>query len=144
MNQHLRIERLDPLHKPLLARFYRANGGRLRGVSGGSYWVAREMALVGALTLSPVAGGTWVTGLLVAPEARGRGIGSRLVRQATAGTGGPVWLFCEPTLLDFYAPLGFECATDLPAELSARLIRYRASKRLIALGYAHRNEDSNR
>jgi GNAT superfamily N-acetyltransferase len=95
-------------------------------------WVARTSEIVGALCLTPVAGGHWLTGLFVAPTERGRGVAASLVAAALSATNGDVWLFCEPELGGFYQRLGFAEATELPTALAERLARYRQSKQLIA------------
>lgn len=95
-------------------------------------WVARNPEIVGALCLSPVAEGHWLTGLFVAPTERGRGVAAGLVSAALSATDGNVWLFCEPELGGFYRRLGFAEALELPPSLAERLARYRQHKQLIA------------
>lgn len=129
----LRIEPLAPALQPLLGKFYRAHRAAMRAPDGAQSWVARRGEILAALNLTPVAGGHWLTGLLVAPAERRRGLARRLLGQALAQTGGPVWLFCHPELVDFYARLGFAPAAQLPPPLAERLLRYRRSKSLVAL-----------
>ncbi len=119
--------------QPLLAKFYRAHNSRNRIRSEAICWVARRGDIVGGLCLTPVAQGHFLTGLLVTPPERSRGIGAQLVRNAVASSAGPVWLFCKPELVEFYSRLGFSVANCLPATLADRLTRYRSSKTLIAL-----------
>ncbi|WDY60640.1 GNAT family N-acetyltransferase [Pseudomonas sp. PSKL.D1] len=105
----------------------------MRAASDGALWVARHNGLIAGLSLSPVAGGYWLTGLFVAPEQRNRGVAAGLLDAALAQTDGPTWLFCHPDLTPFYQRLGFEHAAHLPEALAARLARYQRSKRLEAL-----------
>jgi 8-oxo-dGTP pyrophosphatase MutT (NUDIX family)/GNAT superfamily N-acetyltransferase len=119
--------------QPLLPKFYRAHNSRNRIRSEAICWVARRGDIVGGLCLTPVAQGHFLTGLLVTPPERNRGIGAQLVRNAVASSAGPVWLFCKPELVEFYSRLGFSVANCLPATLADRLTRYRSSKTLIAL-----------
>lgn len=119
--------------QPLLAKFYRAHNSRNRIRSEAVCWVARRGDIVGGLCLTPVAQGHFLTGLLVTPPERSRGIGAQLVHNAVASSAGPVWLFCKPELVEFYSRLGFSVANCLPATLADRLTRYRSSKTLIAL-----------
>lgn len=125
---------LPDLHRPLLDKFYRAHrsGMRVRGQA----WVAKEGEIVGALSLTPLAGGHWLTGLFVAPRWRGRGVAAGLLETAIAATSCDIWLFCEPGLIGFYRQTGFVETADLPPELSSRLSRYRQTKPLVALCYA--------
>lgn len=123
---------LPDLQRPMLAKFYRAHRSPMRARGEAQLWVARTPEIVGALCLTPVADGHWLTGLFVAPTERGRGVAAGLVAAALAATNGDVWLFCEPELGEFYQRLGFAEATDLPPPLAERLARYRQSKQLIA------------
>jgi len=119
--------------QPLLVRFYRAHNSRNRVRAEAVCWVARRGSILAGLCLTPVAHGHFLTGLLVTPPERNRGIGARLVREALAASAGPVWLFCKPELLPFYTRLGFGVADQLPDTLAERLARYRRTKTLIAL-----------
>jgi GNAT superfamily N-acetyltransferase len=123
---------LADLQRPLLAKFYRAHRSPMRARGEAQLWVARNPEIVGALCLTPVADGHWLTGLFVAPAERGRGVAAGLVAAALSVTDGDVWLFCEPELGGFYQRLGFVKALDLPPSLAERLARYRQSKQLIA------------
>jgi GNAT superfamily N-acetyltransferase len=123
---------LPDLQRPLLAKFYRAHRSPMRARGEAQLWVARTAEIVGALCLTPVANGHWLTGLFVAPAERGRGVAAGLVAAALSATKGDVWLFCEPELGGFYQRLGFAEATELPTALAERLARYRQSKQLIA------------
>lgn len=126
----------SPLPKalqPLLVRFYRAHNSRNRIRPEATCWVARRGAILGGLCLTPVADGHFLTGLLVTPSQRSRGIGAQLVREALMSNSEPVWLFCKPELLDFYTQLGFVMTDQLPDTLADRLARYRRTKALIAL-----------
>ncbi|MBE7373723.1 GNAT family N-acetyltransferase [Pseudomonas lopnurensis] len=118
---------------PLLIRFYRAHNSRHRVHREAKCWVARRGEIHAGLCLTPVAQGHFLSGLLVNPQERNRGIGARLVRAALATVEGPVWLFCQPRLCEFYARLGFFPTAQLPESLSDRLARYQRSKTLIAL-----------
>jgi GNAT superfamily N-acetyltransferase len=105
----------------------------MRGKGGARLWVAKDDEIVGALNLTPVVGGHWLTGVFVAPSRRREGVAGRLIEAALGEVEGPVWLFCDPELSGFYQRLGFVAAEHLPAELNGRLARYRQTKTLIAL-----------
>lgn len=126
---------LPRLQRPLLDKFYRVHGSPMRAAREGQPWVARQDEIVGALNLTPVAGGYWLTGLFVAPALRGQSIAATLVQQSLAHSLGPVWLFCHPELLTFYQRLGFAPCLRLPEALAHRLARYTLSKPLVALGH---------
>ncbi|MFJ4154028.1 GNAT family N-acetyltransferase [Pseudomonas sp. NPDC089752] len=124
---------LNPVERKLLDHFYKQHGSRMRAASEGELWVARSGAIIAGLSLSAVADGHWLTGLLVAPHWRKQGIATRLVEAALAGRDGPTWLFCHPDLEPYYQRLGFSSAINLPEALASRLARYQRSKRLIAM-----------
>ena len=129
----MHYEPLPADQRPLLAKFHRdhRSGMRIKGPT--QAWVARELEIVGALSLAPVAGGHWLRGLFVAPTHRGRNIASTLVTEALENIEGGVWLFCDPELSGFYQRLGFANTDALPPGLAERLSRYRQTKALIAL-----------
>lgn len=78
------------------------------GVPAGAHcWVVGHTDIVAGLCLSGIAGGHWLTGLLVAPSQRNQGLATRLITQALAANDGPVWLFCEPKVIAFYRQLNF-------------------------------------
>lgn len=124
---------LPDVQRPLLEKFYRAHRTPMRAKGEAQMWVARQPDIVGALCLTPVAGGHWLTGLFVAPAERGRGVAAGLIAAALTSVEGNVWLFCEPELRGFYQRTGFVEARNLPQELAARLARYRQTKHLISL-----------
>jgi N-acetylglutamate synthase-like GNAT family acetyltransferase len=121
--------------QPLLNKFYRAHQNGMQAKTGDQMWVAKAGEIVGALCLRPVAqdAGLWLTGLLVAPARRQQGLASELVKTACRQAGGSVWLFCHPSLADFYSQLGFAETEHLPQQLAERFSRYRRSKPLLAL-----------
>ncbi len=124
---------LPDVQRPLLEKFYRAHRSPMRAKGEAQVWVARQPDIIGALCLTPVADGHWLTGLFVAPSERRRGVAAGLVEAALTSVEGNVWLFCEPELSGFYQRLGFLEVQHLPQELAARLARYRQTKRLISL-----------
>lgn len=119
--------------RPLLDKFYREHQSSMRAASKGQAWVAKQAEIIGALCLTPVAEGHWLTGLFVAPALRGQAVARGLIEAALQPLGGPVWLFCHPDLLVFYQRSGFETAQRLPQTLGERFMRYSRSKPLIAL-----------
>jgi GNAT superfamily N-acetyltransferase len=124
---------LAPNCQPLLDKFYRAHRSQMRSSSTAQLWVARQQEITGALCLTPVAGGFWLTGLFVAPEWRSQGIARQLMAHALRELSQPVWLFCHPELQDFYAASGFAPAGALPQSLGEKLMRYGRNKPLVAL-----------
>jgi len=124
---------LSASERPLLNKFYKSQSSPMRASESGEAWVARAGEIVAALNLSPVPGGHWLTGLLVASEWRRRQVARQLVEQACQQAGGCIWLFCHPDLQDFYQRLGFAVSEAMPAMLGERLARYRRSKPLLAM-----------
>lgn len=126
-----RCSRLTATERPLLNKFYKSQGSAMRASEGGEAWVVRTGEIVAALNLTPVPGGQWLTGLLVACPWRGTGMARRLIETACAAH--CTWLFCHPDLQGFYERLGFEVTEALPQALADRLARYRRSKSLLAM-----------
>jgi len=124
---------LTDFERRLLNHFYKQHGSRMRAASDGELWVARSDAIIAGLSLSPVADGHWLTGLLVAPQWRNQGVAAQLVEAALAQADGCTWLFCHPDLAHFYRRLGFTPACSLPEALASRLVRYQRSKSLMAM-----------
>jgi GNAT superfamily N-acetyltransferase len=129
----LHFRALPPQLQPLADKFYRAHRSPMRAGQAEQLWVAQRDEIVAALCLRPVAGGQWLTSLLVAPALRRQGLARQLIEQALEGCDEPVWLFCQPPLQAFYQRLGFTDCPLLPAPLAERLARYRRSKSLLAM-----------
>jgi GNAT superfamily N-acetyltransferase len=129
----LHFRALPPQLKPLADKFYRAHRSPMRAGQADQLWVAQQGEIAAALCLRPVAGGQWLTSLLVAPAMRRQGLARQLIEQALGSYGGPVWLFCQPQLQAFYQRLGFTDCPLLPTPLAERLARYRRSKSLLGM-----------
>lgn len=127
------IQPLPASQQRLLKQFYRSHGSRGRIAAQASCWVARDGGIIAGLCLTPMAGGHWLTNLLVAAEQRNGGVATALLAAVKARVPGPIWLFCRPELIGFYQRRGFILAPALPAELETRLERYRQTKPLVAL-----------
>jgi len=129
-----RFRRLPLQLRPLVDKFYRDHRSPMRSQAGDELWVAENASeIVATLSLRPVAGGEWLTGLFVAPALRRQGVAAALLSHSLALHPEPVWLFCHPELRSFYQRLGFESCQSLPTELAQRLARYQRGKSLIAL-----------
>lgn len=118
---------------PLVDKFYRSHRSPMRAAKGATIWVAKQQELIGALSLTTVADGQWLTGLFVAPHWRGQAVAGRLLEEALRVQTGPVWLFCHPELAGFYQRAGFVLCGDLPGVLADRLRRYGRTKALVAM-----------
>lgn len=127
----IHCNRLSVPERPLLNKFYKSHGSAMRTSDGGEAWVARAGEIVGGLSLTPVPGGQWLTGLLVTPAWRGKGVARWLVDNACGAES--TWLFCHPDLQGFYERLRFVESEELPQPLADRLARYRRSKPLLAM-----------
>ncbi len=120
--------------RPLVDKFYRDHRSPMRSQAGDELWVTESASeIVAALSLRPLAGGQWLTGLFVAPALRRQGVAAALLDHSLALHPEPVWLFCHPELRGFYQRLGFEDCQRLPAELDERLTRYQRNKSLASL-----------
>lgn len=133
MNESITFSVLPDALLPLVDKFYRSHRSPMRAAKGARIWVARHTEIIGALSLTAVADGHWLTGLFVAPQWRGQAVAGRLLERVVTTQTGPVWLFCHPDLLGFYQRAGFVPCVDLPEVLADRLQRYGRTKALIAL-----------
>lgn len=96
-------------------------------------WALKGEEIEACLCIQPVEGGYWLTNLLVASQLRSQGRATALLAFVRAQVEGPIWLFCNPALMNFYRSVGYiECVT-LPESLADRLNRYRRTKHLTAL-----------
>ncbi|SHL75224.1 GNAT family N-acetyltransferase [Phytopseudomonas punonensis] len=116
--------------RPLADKFYRSQRSAMRTRSAHQVWVAQDPHIIAALCLQPVAGGQWLTSLLVDAEHRHRGVASALLENALEALDMPVWLFCHPNLEPVYQRQGFQACEQPPPELAERLRRYRMKKEL--------------
>lgn len=123
---------IDAVQRPLVAKFYRANGSKMSGARQQAVWVAKREHIIAALCLTPCDSGHWLTGLLVAPVHRSQGIASLLLSHVRQAYAGPIWLFARPELARFYQQHGYHPSTRLPAALAQRLTRYQQHKTLMA------------
>ncbi|WP_278618726.1 GNAT family N-acetyltransferase [Ectopseudomonas oleovorans] len=120
--------------RPLVDKFYRDHRSPMRSQAGDELWVTESAnQIVATLSLRPLAGGQWLTGLFVAPALRRQGVAAALLDHSLALHPEPVWLFCHPELRGFYQRLGFEDCQSLPTELAVRLTRYQRNKSLVSL-----------
>ena len=129
-----RFRRLPLQLRPLVDKFYRDHRSPMRSQAGDELWVTESASeIVAALSLRPVAGGQWLTGLFVAPALRRQGLAATLLDHSLATHPEAVWLFCRPDLRGFYQCQGFVTGQPLPAELAERLARYQRNKALVSL-----------
>ena len=83
---------------------------------------ADEQRVLGFGQLRPLSGAWELASLVVEPEARGRGVGSELVRRLLARVEGEaVWLLTLENTRQFYELLGFTEAPPGAAPLTMRL-----------------------
>ncbi len=129
----MRIDILMDSAYPLVNRFYKTQGSRMRARGQHQVWVLRDPDIACALCLEPVAEGFWLTSLCTAVERRQQGLARRLMTTCLAQLDSPVWLFCAPELAPLYQSCGFAPAEQLPHALQQRLQRYQRHKRLIAM-----------
>jgi GNAT superfamily N-acetyltransferase len=108
------ITRATRHDKQDLEEFYAANEWEDPHLAEGVSFVAREGAIVGALCLIELEPQTLVIeDVLVAPERRGKGLGTQLMQAAMNSRGGALFLGCHAERLPFYNRLGF---SDVPFE----------------------------
>ena len=91
--------------------------------SSGTFFVAREGAVVGCVRLWEVAPQTLVVrDVMVAAERRGEGVGAQLMQTAMNSRGGTLYLRCGDGEAPFFERLGF--AITKPAELPDEVVAH--------------------
>ncbi|MDQ3645431.1 MAG: GNAT family N-acetyltransferase [Actinomycetota bacterium] len=84
------------------------NGWGDADLSRGSFFIARDGAVVGCVQLIEVAPQTLVfDNVLVREDRRGESIGRRVIQAALNNKGGTVYLCCHEERLAFYGHFGF-------------------------------------
>ncbi|MEA2509113.1 MAG: hypothetical protein QOG21_1195 [Actinomycetota bacterium] len=106
------ITRATRHDKQDIEEFYAANEWEDPHLDNGVSFVAREGAIVGALSVIELEPQTVVIeDVLVQPDRRGKGLGTQLIQAAMNSRGGTMFLCCHAERLPFYNRLGFE---DIP------------------------------
>jgi N-acetylglutamate synthase-like GNAT family acetyltransferase len=126
-------QRLEQALLPLANKFYKNQRSNMRVGRSELVWVASAAKIIAACCLKPQDHGHWLTALLVAEPLRQQGIASALLQTVRRNTAGPIWLFCQPTLAEFYQSQGFQPAHNLPHALLQRLQRYQQKQSLLAM-----------
>lgn len=120
----LQFRRFAGLDLPLASAFYKQQGKRQLPRRGECVWtVSLAGQTLGALRLRPLPGGeSLLTGLLVDPHWRCRGLAGALLQQAASDySRGFTYLFCEPQYLPLYQRAGFvQTACDQMPEALVR------------------------
>ncbi|MBB3169743.1 GNAT family N-acetyltransferase [Simiduia aestuariiviva] len=135
----LEFTRRQGLDLPLANAFYKRVDKRLKARADERVWTAQwQGQTVAALRLRPLPSGEHlVTGVLVDPEWRCRGIARRLLEEARVDFSRRyTYLFCEPQLAPLYTHTGFQQVqkNDMPDPLVGRWQAYqRKTPELIAM-----------
>jgi predicted GNAT family N-acyltransferase len=139
--EQLQFHRRLGLDLPLANAFYKRVDKRLKARANEVVWTARDGdADLAALRLRPLPSGEQLlTGVLVAPDFRCRGIAGKLLQVASVDfSRTATYLFCEPQLAPLYSRVGFRQVekSHLPDALVGRWQAYqRKTPELIAMGY---------
>ncbi|WP_119393852.1 GNAT family N-acetyltransferase [Salinibius halmophilus] len=105
-------------------KFYQQHNKSMRPRGSDQVWVAvANNQVVGAVRQRYIGPHALLTGLFVAPTWRGKGIGGMLCQALSAQQTGPLFLFCQPSLIPYYQPLGFDIEPTPPAEVADKLQR---------------------
>ncbi|UTA47861.1 GNAT family N-acetyltransferase [Simiduia sp. 21SJ11W-1] len=137
----LQFSRRQGLDVPIANQFYKRVDKRLKARADDVVWTAQHQGqTVAALRLRPLpTGDHLLTGVLVDPEFRTRGIAKRLLAEASIDFSRRyLYLFCEPQLAPLYNTAGFVQVQkiDMPDHLVGRWQAYqRKTPELIAMCY---------
>jgi GNAT superfamily N-acetyltransferase len=141
--ERCRFQRVEAARFPLVDRFYRAQGYKVRCGSAEQVYALVDEAngIIAAARLVPQSSGHyWLRNLLVAPEWRGQGLATSLVHQFLPELN-PLGCYCFalPHLVGFYAALNFTLApSHCPEDIARTYHTYRARGRdWVLMGYIH-------
>lgn len=122
---------------PVANQFYKRVNKHMKARGDETVWLGETKGRAcAALRLRPLEPPfELLTGMLVAPDARGQGWASALLNAAAqAFRVQETFLFCEPALVNLYRRAGFVPTQSLPAPLASRQARYqRKTPNLIAM-----------
>lgn len=143
MNADWQFRALSGPLLPLANQFYKRVNKHMKARGDETVWLGESGGQVcAALRLRPLEPPYGLlTGMLVAPAARGQGwAGALLVAAARDFRAAETFLFCEPVLVNLYQQAGFTPAKTLPAPLASRLARYqRKTPQLTAMVWTRPN-----
>ena len=139
---NIRFHPLEPLRFPLINRFYKSYYPAGKAKKDEIIWVGENTSgIICSARFKQFDQYQLLTGMLVHPEHRGRGIGKQLLSAANEQLSSlPCFCFAFSHLEQMYQNAGFVVLTDseLPASLASRICRYRQSgKILTAMLYQH-------
>ncbi|WP_394200253.1 GNAT family N-acetyltransferase [Shewanella waksmanii] len=99
--------------------------------------------IIAALRLRPIGENLLLTGMLVSPTHQNQGYGKQLLRAITPQLAAkPTYLFCLPSLVDFYRQQQFQQTTKLHNDIGQLLQRYQQREpQLTAMRYQPSNTD---
>ncbi len=97
-----------------------------------------QQEIIAAVRVRPIGPYQLLTGMLVHPEYRGKGIAHQMMLSlATTFANTPSFLFALPHLCDFYRQHGFESDQQVPAEIHALFKRYSNQGKTLCLMRHH-------
>jgi N-acetylglutamate synthase-like GNAT family acetyltransferase len=137
--EDLQFDRRQGLNLPLANAFYKRVDKRLKARADEVVWTASwQGSTLAALRLRPLPSGEHlVTGVLVDPQYRCRGIARQLLQVASVDFSRRfTYLFCEPQLAPLYLQVGFQQVEKdaMPDPLVGRWQAYqRKTPELIAM-----------
>lgn len=99
--------------------------------------------IIATLRLRPIGENLLLTGMLVRPEKQHQGFGKQLLTAISPKlTAKPTYLFCLPSLVNFYRQQHFEQTEELHNDIAQLLRRYQQREpQLIAMRYQPDNPD---
>jgi N-acetylglutamate synthase-like GNAT family acetyltransferase len=128
---------LETIKHPLVNRFYKRVYKKGLARKDERVFVLQDKALICSAKLKQLDQQQLLTGVACAPEYRGKGYASLLIKKMMLEQKQPVYCFPYAHLLPFYTRLGFICADvrSVPEIIRARFSAYSKNRDLELLVY---------
>ncbi|TEW53867.1 N-acetyltransferase [Psychromonas sp. RZ22] len=131
----LQFEQLQKQQTPLVNQFYKRVYKKGVANKNDHVFILKNQQILCAARLKEVQGELLLTGVACAPDVRGKGIASLLIKKILHLQTQAIYCFPYPHLQSFYQQLGFELYSpeQLPERLNMRYQGYNSHKPLLCM-----------
>jgi len=135
--ENIQFIALDKLKYPLVNQFYKQVYKKGIASKDESVFILKNKEILCSAKLKTLGGQWLLTGVASAPEVRGKGYASYLIKQILAQQSASLYCFPYRHLVDFYVQLGFvqQQADQTPAAIQKQFSRYNHKNTLLLMCY---------